>query len=162
MSLNYVALAQWGLVPALGVLFGISLTYSYNIFYKKILEKETEIKTKVRDYVTAKVNNFQEIKSQNHQSEQEFANQIGRIAKFKEIVKDSKTVFIRDIIVSAIITILLSIAYIIWVDKRDALFVGGIISLSYHLLSFNSLRLDYDKLERFLNGEDPKIILGEE
>ena len=162
MILDYVALAQWGLVPALGVLFGISLTYSYNLFYKKILEKENDIKTKVRDDVTEKVNKFNEIASQNQQGEQEFANHIGRIAKFKEIVKDSKTSFRRDIILSAIITILLGIVYIIWVDKRDALFVGGVISLGYHLLSFNSLRMDYDRLERFLNGEDPKIILGEE
>ena len=137
-------------------------TYSYNLFYKKILEKENEIKTKVRDDVTEKVNKFNEIASQNQKGEQEFANHIGRIAKFKEIVKDSKTSFRRDIILSAIITILLGIVYIIWVDKRDALFVGGVISLGYHLLVFNSLRIDYDRLERFLNAEDPKTILGEE
>src|SRR3989344_2952017 len=123
MAIDYIALAQWGLVPALGVLFGISLTYSYNLFYKKILEKENEIKAKVRDNVTEKVNKFQEITSQNQQGEQEFANQIGRIAKFKEIVKDSKTAFRRDIVLSAIITILLGIAYIIWIDKRDSIFV---------------------------------------
>lgn len=162
MAIDYIALAQWGLVPALGILFGISLTYSYNLFYKKILEKENEIKNKVRDSVTEKINNFPQISSQNQQGEQQFANEIGRIAKFKEIVKDSKTAFRRDIILSALLTVLLGIAYIIWVDKRDAIFVGGIISLGYHLLSFNSLRIDYDRLERFLNGEDPKLILGEE
>lgn len=162
MAIDHIALAQWGLVPALGVLFGISLTYSYNLFYKKILEKENEIKNKVRDSVTEKINNFPQISSQNQQGEQQFANEIGRIAKFKEIVKDSKTAFRRDMILSALLTVLLGIAYIIWVDKRDAIFVGGIISLGYHLLSFNSLRIDYDRLERFLNGEDPKIILGEE
>ena len=162
MALDYVALAQWGLVPALGVLFGITLTYSYKIFYKKIIEKENEIKNKVRSDVTEIVNQFNDITSENQQGEQEFANQIGRIAKFKEITKDSKTAFRRDIVLSAIVTILLGVVYIIWIDKRDAIFVGGIFSLGYHLLMFNSLRIDYDKLERFLNGEDPKIILGEE
>ena len=46
-------------------------------------------------------------------------------------------------------------------DKRDTIFVVGLIVLGYHLFQFNSLRINYDKLERFLNGEDPKNILGE-
>lgn len=161
MVLNYVALADWGLVPALGVLTTITLTSAYNLYYKKFIEKENQVKNKVRDDVTNKVNNFQQITSQNQQGEQEFANQISRIAKFKEIVKDSKQLFRRDIIISAIITIISGIAYVIWIDKRDTIFVVGLIVLGYHLISFNSLRVNYDKLERFLNGEDPKNILGE-
>ena len=161
MVVDYIALAQWGLVPALGVLFGITITYSYNLYYKKILEKENEVKNKVRDDVTAKVRDFEQITSQNQQGEQEFANQISRIAKFKEIVKNSKTTFRRDIIISAIITIISGITFIIWIDKRDTIFVVGLIAMGYNLISFNSLRVDYDKLERFLSGEDPKNILGE-
>ena len=161
MVIDNTALAQWGLVPALGVLFGITITYAYKIYYKKIIENEIKVINKVRDDVTDKVNNFQQVTNKNQQGEQEFGNQISRIEKFKEMINESKQLFKRDIINSAIITIVSGISSVIWIDKRETIFVVGMIVLGYHLLMFNSLRVNYDKLERFLNGEDPKKILGE-
>lgn len=57
------------------------------------------------------------------------------------------------------LTLLLGISYIIWIDQRNGVFVGGIIVLAYHLLQCNSLRINYEKIERFIKGEEPKKIL---
>ena len=73
MVIDNTALAQWGLVPALGVLFGITITYAYKIYYKKIIENEIKVINKVRDDVTDKVNNFQQVTNKSQQGEQEFA-----------------------------------------------------------------------------------------
>ena len=161
MVLDYVALADWGLVPALGVLTTLTVTSAYSWYYKKILNIENDVKNKVRDDVTKKVNNFNEIASQNQQGEQEFANQISRIAKFKEIVNDSKNTFRKHIAISAIILILSGIAFIVWTDKQDAVMVVGLGSLAWHLMNWYSLMTNYGKIERFMNGEEPKDILGE-
>lgn len=161
MTIDYSALANWGIVPALGILMAITVTLSYNIFYCKILEKENDVKNKVRTDVIAKIGQFNQITSQSQQGEQIFANEISMIAKFKEIVNDGKVSFKRDILISAIVLIVLGIVFIIWTEKQQLIFAFGLFSLVFHLSAWNSLRTNHDRIERFLNGDEPKDILGE-
>ncbi len=159
MVVDYNALAPYGLFTALGILMTITITISYEIFYKWIIQKENEIKNKVNNDVTSKIDEFQNT-NPNLQDEQKFADEIKRIAKFKELFEDSKTTFEREIIISGIILVILGIVFIVW-DKKDTIFVVGVIVLIIHLIFWNNLRTNKKNFERFLRDEDPREILGE-
>ena len=161
MAIDYVALSQWGIVPALGVLITLTLTLSHKIYYGKILEKEDTIKNKIRDDVLEEVKNFNKKSKNEAISEKEFSERIKRIVKFNEILEESKSLFNKNLVVSAVLLVLLGIIFVVWTDKKDTLLMLGIIILGYHLFSWNSLRTNYSLLERFRCGENTKEILGE-
>jgi len=161
MSINYAGAAQWGLVPALGVLLSITITLSYHLFYNKLLEKENSINSKVRSDLTKKVKLFNQITTKNTQGEEEFAEHIENVVEFKEILKESKDLFRENILISALFVVLLGIIFIVWDQRRDiVLFVGSVILIA-HFYAWNQLRQNYNKLENYLNGGDPKKILDE-
>ena len=160
MGLDYVVLAQWGLVPALGTLLTITVVLSYSIFYRKILEKESEIRFKVRSDLAKEVHNFNKI-TKRAQGELEFFDRISRIVEFNLILTKSKDLFKKWILISAIVLLILGITFIIYTEKRDFIFVFGILDLTIHIASWLALMFNHDKLEKFLNGDDPQKILGE-
>ncbi len=100
MVLNYDLLAQWELIVGLGVLFTLSMTYAYKVFYMSIVNNENNVKNKVREDISAKVKSFDKIVSK--QGDLEFATQVAMIAKFNEIVTSSKSIFERELLFSAV------------------------------------------------------------
>jgi hypothetical protein len=161
MSLDYIALAQWGLVPALGAIMGITITLSYYIFYNKIIEKEKEIRKTITKDLRQIVKQFAAQSNTNDKTEKQLSADVGRIMKIREMLEEAKSMFKKWLLFSAIALLILGIAYIVWTDQRNALFVVGIGLLVVHLLSWNNLRIIHDNLERYLNGEDLKEILDD-
>lgn len=158
MALNYELLTQWELIVGLGVLFTVSLTYAYNVFYAPIVNKEYSVKNKVRQDITEKVKSFDKIVSK--QGDLEFATQVAMIAKFNEIVTSSKAMFERDILFSALGVILAALIFVVWSENRSTIFVIGALTLGFHILSLNTLRERHEKIGKFLSNENPRDILN--
>ncbi|MDO8508194.1 MAG: hypothetical protein Q7S27_00755 [Nanoarchaeota archaeon] len=158
MAINYEIAGQGGLVPAFGILMAITLTLSYQVFYKKILNKESEIKDKIRKDVLSEVKKF---KISGLSNEKSFSDKIGNVVRFGEILNESKNVYQNQMIPSAILLIVNGIIFIIWPYQQNVLFMAGAILLGWHLISWNSLRIKFRQLNEFLDGKEPKDILGE-
>ncbi len=157
MVLNYDLLAQWELIVGLGVLFTLSMTYAYKVFYMSIVNNENNVKNKVREDISAKVKSFDKIVSK--QGDLEFATQVAMIAKFNEIVTSSKSIFERELLFSAVGVILAGLFFVVWSENRSTIFVIGAVVLGFHLLSLNTLRERHEKVGKFLNNENLRDIL---
>lgn len=162
MTLDYVALAKWGLVPALGTIITITLGFAYKLYYKELKTLETKVRNKVRTLLITEVGKFDQITSKNLKGEQEFSDMISIIVGYNPIYKEAKKHFEVHMFYSAILFIVLGVLFVLIPDLGEALLLVGAMTLTYHLGSMFSFRHQCIQLQNFLKVDDAKELMEEE